>query len=74
MYGSSNSYRDGNEGGGLSPIVYDDVNQWIIFGVLVHEDSFMEFVVAVREFDELDYVWEGGCHRCLCLVLGSNYA
>ena len=56
MYGSSNSYRDGNEGGGLSPIVYDGVNQWIIFGVLVHEDSFMEFVVAVREFDELDYV------------------
>ena len=43
-------------------------------GVLVHEGLFGESVMAVCEFNELDRVCGGGCHRCLCLVWGSDYA
>jgi hypothetical protein len=59
VYSSSDSCRDGNEGVGLPPIVLYDVNQWIVFGVLVHEGLFGEFIVAVCEFDELDCACRG---------------
>ena len=30
--------------------------------------------MAISEFNKLDCVSVGGCHVCLCLVWGSEYA